>query len=351
MFRRKGLLLIFAVLLIMSLMVGCGQKKTEEPAKGDSAKSEPAKVEEKNITLIVPNSPGKGMDQYARTIVPFVEKYYPGAKINVKNITGAGGIVGTNQLWHSKPDGLTIAFTSFPTLLLAELSGAEGVQFKTTEFTYLARAAAEPRVLYTGAKSKFKTMEDVVKAGRVIKYPSQGMDEDFFTSAVTAKALGFKLDQITGYEGNADTSLAVIKGEGDIHIVSLQDAIAMEKNGDIRPLLIFGEERTKEYPDVPTALEITEGEAKDFMLILTNMINNQRAFFGPKGMDPEATKAFREAFDKALTDPELTEQANKINRPISYLHGDKLTLKVDEIAQRANKIVDTLKEAVAAIKK
>jgi len=348
-FKKKGLILFLAILLIMSLVTACGQK-AQEPSKQEEAKSEPVKVEEKNITLIVPNSPGKGMDTYARMIVPYIEKYYPGAKITVKNVVGAGGVIGVNELWHSKPDGLTFAFTSFPSVLLAELSGSEGVQFEATKFTYLGRAATEPRVFAVGGKSEFNSIEDLAKAGRPIKFPSQGMDEDFFTAAVMAKSLGFELIQITGYEGNADTALAVIKGEGDGHITALGDAEPMIEAGDKKPLLMFAPERVAKYPNVPTALEVTTGEGQEFMKVITNMIEAHRCFFGPPGMDPQVTKEFREAISKALADPELIEKANKANNPIVAMDGEKLQQKVDEIAVSAEKIKTTLKEALAAIK-
>ncbi|MFZ5943894.1 MAG: tripartite tricarboxylate transporter substrate-binding protein [Bacillota bacterium] len=350
MFKKKGLLVLLAVLLMVSLVAGCGQKAQEPAKKNEPAASEPAKVENKDITLIVPNSPGKGMDTYARMIVPYIEKHYPGAKITVKNIVGAGGVVGTNQLWQSKPDGLTIAFTSFPSILLADLSGAEGVQFKATELTYLGRASTEPRVFAVGGKSPFNKIEDLAKAGRPIKFPSQGMDEDFFTAAVMAKSFGFELVQITGYEGNADTALAVIKGEGDGHITALGDADPMIKAGDKKPLLMFASERVKEYPDVPTALELTSGENKEFMLVLTNMIEAHRTFFGPPNMDQKATEELRTAISKALSDPELIEKAKQANNPITAMDGAKLQEKVNELAAGAEKIKPTLKEAVASIK-
>ncbi|NLT96080.1 MAG: hypothetical protein GXW85_11250 [Clostridia bacterium] len=290
------------------------------------------------------------MDTYARMIVPYIEKHYPGAKITVKNIVGAGGVVGINQLWQSKPDGLTFAFTSFPSVLLADLSGAEGVQYEATKFTYLGRAATEPRVFCVGGKSQFNSIEDLAKAGRPIKFPSQGMDEDFFTAAVMAKSLGFQLHQITGYEGNADTALAVIKGEGDGHITALSDAEPMIAVGDKKPLLMFAPERVDKYPDVPTALEVTSGEGNEFMKVITNMIEAHRCFFGPPGMDAEVTKEFRDAIAKALNDPELIDKAAKANNPISFMHGDDLQKKVDEIAASTEKIKDTLKQALEDIK-
>lgn len=208
MFSRRNVSMILVSLLLTAAMAGCGGKQAQPttPAAGTPttptapAPAVPEKpyYEGKSITLIVPNSPGKGMDTYARMIVPHLQKHLGAKEIVVKNITGAGGVVGINQLWSSKADGLTIAFTSVPTVIMAHLSAGEGVQFDSTKFTYLGRASTEPRVLAVGGKSAINTIEDVPKMSRAFKFPTQGTDEDFFTMAIIAKALGFKVQTISG---------------------------------------------------------------------------------------------------------------------------------------------------------
>ena len=62
----------------------------------------------KTMTYIVATSPGGGYDTYARLIAKYMEKYLPVSNIIVKNVPGAGHIIGANQLYAAKPDGLTI---------------------------------------------------------------------------------------------------------------------------------------------------------------------------------------------------------------------------------------------------
>ena len=179
-----------------------------------------ASVKGEVVTLVVPNSAGGRMAQYARMIAPYIAKHAGAEDVRIEIMRGGGGVKGTNYLWFSKPDGKTIAFTSVPTLILAQLSGSEAVQFDATKFVYLGRAATEGRVLTVGGKSPIKTIDDVRHLGRPFVFPSQGTDEDFYSMAVLADALNVKLKVVTGYEGNADTALAVIKGEGDNWIVN-----------------------------------------------------------------------------------------------------------------------------------
>src|SRR5258707_1359110 len=62
----------------------------------------------KTITYIVATAPGGGYDTYARLIARYMNKYLPNSKVIIRNIPGAGHVVGTNTLYAAAPDGLTI---------------------------------------------------------------------------------------------------------------------------------------------------------------------------------------------------------------------------------------------------
>jgi tripartite-type tricarboxylate transporter receptor subunit TctC len=303
----------------------------------------------KTVTLILPNSPSGQMTQYARMIAPYIAKHLGAADVRVKNMQGAGGVVGANYLWHAKPDGMTIAFTSVPALVLAQLSGSKGVEFDATKFIYLGRAATEARVLVVGGKSKIQSIQDVQNLGRPFIFPTQGTDEDFYTMAVLAKALNFELKAVTGYQGNADTTLAVIKGEGDGHITAWHSSLAGIQAGDLRPILTIGDAREAGYPNVPTAVEVTQGQDKTLVQAIVNMITMHRSFFGPPGMPEAAVSSMRSAVWAALHDPGLLADAKKQGLIIVPMQGAEEQPKVEQIAAAGQSIVPVLKQAVAAI--
>ena len=299
----------------------------------------------KTLTMLIPHAPGGGFDTYARTIMPYLEEEM-GVKITPKQAKGGGGIRGTNLVWAAKPDGLTFAISSIPSLVLSQLSGAEGVQYDATKFTILGRVATEARVFSVGSKSEFMEIGDLAKAGRTIKFPSQGLDEDFFTAAVMAQALGFELQQITGYEGNADTALAVIKGEGDGHITALSSSESMINGGDKRPLLMFWPERVEEYPDVPTALEVTSGESREFMEVLVNLILVHRCFFTSPGVPKEAAEEFRTALANVMANPEVVKSLESKNRLVDFSPGAEAQESLDRVAALAEPIKPILVQSV-----
>ena len=124
------------------------------------------------ITLLSPNSAGGMMTRYARMIAPYIAKHSGARDVRIRVMTGGGGIRGTNFLWFAEPDGRTIAFTSVTSLILAQLSGSEAVQFDTTRLVYLGRAATEPRVLTVGATSTIMDIEDARTLDRQFVFPS-----------------------------------------------------------------------------------------------------------------------------------------------------------------------------------
>src|SRR5687767_5055833 len=86
----------------------------------------------KTVTYIVATAPGGGYDLYGRLITEYMQRHLPGSTFIVKNVPGAGNLVGTNLLYASKPDGLTIG--TFNTgLIYAQMIGREGIRFDLTK--------------------------------------------------------------------------------------------------------------------------------------------------------------------------------------------------------------------------
>lgn len=304
----------------------------------------------KVITLIVPNSPSGRMTRYARLYAPYIAKYAGAKEVRVVNKKGGGGVKGTNYLWVQEPDGMTIAFTSVPTLILAQLSGSKAVQFDATKFVYLGRAATEPRVMVVGGKNEIKSIQDVMNLKRPFINPSQGTDEDFYTLAILADALGFELKVVTGYEGQADTGVAIMRGDGDGLLTSWAYTIPMVKAGDMRPILTIWEERHHDYPDVPTALEIVKGEKKESVQAIINMLAMHRGFFGPPNLNAEATSVLRDAISKASADPELQAEGKKQGLILLPSDGKTEQARIVQITAASQGLKPVLNAALQSIK-
>jgi tripartite-type tricarboxylate transporter receptor subunit TctC len=73
----------------------------------------------------------------------------------------------------------------------------------------------------------------------------------------------------------------------------------------------FGDERTRRWPDVPTAKDLGYGIVS----------SSPYGLVGPKGMDPAVVKALHDAFKKAMETPRHQELLDQLNQAMWYRSG------------------------------
>ncbi|MBS1219702.1 MAG: hypothetical protein H6R21_2835, partial [Proteobacteria bacterium] len=258
---------------------------------------------DKIIIINVAGGASGGHTRYARLLQPYLQKHTGAREVRIVNMPGGGGLKAANHIWRAKPNGMEIFFGNASTLILASLAGSPGATFDPTKFTFLGRATSEPRVLAVGGKSAIKSIQDVQKLKRPFVYPSQGTDEDFYTMAVLSDALGFKVKAVTGYEGNADTALAVIKGDGDGHITGWSESRGPILAGDKHPVLMVTSAPSPDYPNIPIVTEFAPQAKREMVRAMATVLETHRSYIGPPGMDAQAVAAFRAALNAAMKDP------------------------------------------------
>src|SRR5918911_3404875 len=100
----------------------------------------------KTVTYIVATAPGGGYDLYGRLIAEYMQKYLPGSTFVVKNVPGAGHVIGANAIYASRPDGLTIG--TFNTgLIYNQLIKNTSAKFDLEKMSWIGKAANEARVM------------------------------------------------------------------------------------------------------------------------------------------------------------------------------------------------------------
>lgn len=303
----------------------------------------------KVIIIDVAGGPSGGHTRYARLIAPYLKKHSGASEVRIVNMPGGGGLKAANHIWRAKPNGLEIFFGNVSTLILAPLAGSAGASFDPVKFAYLGRATSEPRALSVGGKSAIKSIQDVLKLKRPFVYPSQGTDEDFYTMAVLGDALGFTVKAVTGYEGNADTALAVIKGDGDGHITGWSESLPSIRAGDKNPILMVTSVPSPDYPQIPLAMNIAPANKRDTVQAIATILETHRSYIGPPGMDPQAVAAFRAAVTAALSDPDLLAESKKGERPVAPMDGATQQKRIAALAKSSQSLAPILKAAVKAI--
>ena len=339
--KRNNLLTGLVVFLALFLLVPGGGNALAALAP------EAAFYKGKVLVLIVPYSPGGGYDAYARMIAPYLEKN-TGSTVVVQNVPGGGTLVGTLQMYRAKPDGLTMSIVQLSALITRALLG-DTLGFDLEKFSWLARVASENRLITAGAKSGFKTVEDMKKFGKPIKFSAAGvLSSDFNHIALFAEALGLNIKLITAYEGSSEQDLAVIRGDVEGTVGSYTSKLKFLKSGDMVPIVQFASARHKEMANIPLGTELPGLSANGQVLMA--FINQQaafdRVFAAPPGIPPARLKFLREAVMRSLSNPELMAIAEKQRRPLDPVDFSIVAQAVRKDMQMSPQAKDLIKKSI-----
>jgi len=346
--QKKILGALCIALLLTFLLAGCGGKSGSDtpPAKNESS-NEADFFKGKTVTIVVPHGAGGGYDTYARMIAPYLQKNL-GCTVVVNNVTGAGGLIGRNQVYTAGPDGLTVGFSTLPGMLFAQMAGSDGVKYDVGKFTWLPRVGYEAHVLAVNPKKGLGALEDFQKAKEVkLGFSGVGSD-DYYTSLILSKFLKLNIVPVPGYSGSNEANLAAVRGEVDGIQTTISTLMPLINSKDLKPVVQFSDKPESAIKDVPLAVEevkrLKVDEAVPVIQALTNTFLLDRVFYAPPGVPAGRAKALQEAFDKSLKDPEFLAAAAKSKRPISYASGEDVAKMVKQIAEQSNALTALIKE-------
>ena len=267
------------------------------------------------LTMIIPTGSGQPGNN-ARLLARYMTKHYPGSPETVtKIVPGANGLNAANYLYNVAPkDGLT--FGSFAkTTTLAGLIGDKHAQFEPEKFIWLGSSSDSrnnPGVIV--ANSKYE--------GRELNMAEMGTTESSSVNMIRS-ITGWKLKRISGYKDTTEIRLAFLRKEIDAFFIQYSSLMAgnPELKGNIVLQYGNGFLRNPELKDVPTLMELAANDdiRQNFALReLTEIIS--RPFVLPPGTPINKVMMLRETFFKALNDPELIAEAEKMSIDISPIY-------------------------------
>jgi len=303
---------------------------TEEKTVTAPTATPPASVDfaGKTITLLVMYSPGGGYDAIGRVVAAHLPRHLPGKpRIVVQNRPGAGGVIGTNYAYTAKPDGLTLA--EFPTdIVVTQLVGAPGVAFDFQKFLYIGALQKATKACYYRTDRGIKTIQDMIDSPSPIFTGGSGGSSDVVLSGLLKEELGANITQVLGYQGTADTHIAIESGEVDGRCTTWSTVPASNPSwfettpALVTPVIQFtigGAD--KSMPDVPTIDSFrSQFSEKGWQTLLATIapLQTYRTFAFPPGADDSMLAAYRKAFESMYNDSEFIAAMVRANRP---LHG------------------------------
>lgn len=246
----------------------------------------------KPIRFVVPYPAGTSLDVLGRMIVDEVRRT-TGAVVVVDNKPGAFGIIGTDSVVKSAPDGYTIMISSS-----ASHSSAPQLVKATSydpikDFTHIGKAHTFESVLAVNSSSRFKVLNDLITEARAnpdkLTY-GYGSTTSQVVSASFLRAAGIKLRGIP-YKGQPQAMTDLLGGQVDMMAADVGLSLAQAKAGKIRPLAVAAARRVPQYPSTPTLGELGVNDVE---------ISGWTGLSGPAGMPRESIAWWADNLKAAL---------------------------------------------------
>jgi tripartite-type tricarboxylate transporter receptor subunit TctC len=321
-------------------LCSCQQSSAESQESGN--------FKGETIQLVVPFDPGGGYDSYARQLAPKLADEL-GAKIVVVNKPGAGGLIALNGLKTAKPDGTTIEILNMTGTIGSALAEAEGVQYDPADFSYIGQIGSEPDVVISAADSDIETYQDLVDASssEAVRFAATGPgSNEYVDPLVLDEVLGVNSEVVTGFGGSGEAALALLQGNVEAYSRSWSSQEPTVSSGDAVPILVLGSEPLADYPDVPTLLDVAEGDEQTALLQYhVDLLQSGRTIAAPPGMDDQRLAELRDAFAKVVQDGEFVAEGEKAGRPITFLSGEDVQTEVAGLVDAPSEYIDILKAA------
>lgn len=210
------------------------------------------------LTLMVPTSPGGSQDRFARTMAPFLEEEL-GQPIQIVN--RGPSLVGHITYLNTADDGYTVLVsTPYPFRVVDVLLGR--APFEMEDFALINAQWVDYPILYVHKDSPWQTAAEFIDA--VIAQPGRittGVVPNSVGHVMTVKlsadlGLGRNGMRIVTYEGGGPKRAAFAGNQIDFGIEPAEGTASIREF--LRPLAVFLDERSPDYPDVPTINEVLE---------------------------------------------------------------------------------------------
>jgi tripartite-type tricarboxylate transporter receptor subunit TctC len=258
---------------------------------------------DKPIKIIVPYTPGGGTDTVTRRLVERISADNPKWQFVVDNKAGGGGNIGLDLVAKAKPDGYTLGMGQAANLAINSALQSKMPYDASKDFTPVALVAEQPMVIVVRTDSTWKSVADLVAAGKAkpnsLRQALAGTGTvGHLAGELLAKRAGFKALNVP-YKGAAPALTDLMGGQTDYMFATPQAVLGMlqatpSQPARLKALAVTSSKRLSVLSNIPT---IAESGYKDFEAV------DWKAVVAPAGLPPAIAKSLHAAIERALTNP------------------------------------------------
>jgi tripartite-type tricarboxylate transporter receptor subunit TctC len=263
------------------------------------------------IRIIVPVAAGGTVDQVARLIGKGLSEHLKQTVI-VENKPGASSLLGTREVAHSKPDGLTLLATS-STYISAPLFVPGAGYDPMKDLVPVSQTVNLPMVLEVNTSVPVHSVKELIARAkqkpREVSIGSSGVGSTgYLASQLFARQAGVKLLDVA-YKGNAQIVTDLVGGQLTGMFDQVITSIAFIRAGKLRPLAVTTTTRAPVLPNVPTMAQAGLPGYED---------ETFNAIFAPAGTPPAIVKILHDAIVQTLSDPATVKRLADQGGGIQY---------------------------------
>jgi tripartite-type tricarboxylate transporter receptor subunit TctC len=253
----------------------------------------------KPIKIIVPLAAGGTGDTIARLVGDEMAKVLGGTVI-VEDKPGSGGVIGTDAVAKSAPDGYTLLHTSPSHVLNTALRGKTPYD-PLKDFAPITRTADTWQVLLANPALPASNVTELIALAkkRSLNYGSSGNGSATHLNMELFKVLA-RVDMVhIPYKGSTQARIDVLAGQVDLVVDGLLPNLPNIRAGKLKAFGVTNARRAPAAPEIPTLAEAgVAGYESDTWY----------ALLAPAGLEPAVLEKLRAAADKALQSPDLREK-------------------------------------------
>ena len=289
-----------------------------------------------SIRLIVPFTPGTGIDLIARTVGPKLSERL-GRPVVVDNRAGASGNIGTEAVVRAAPNGSTLLVTVNTLVMNASLYPQLAFD-PVKDLTPVSLTSWGQLILVAHPKTGFKKATDLIDAAKKapgsINYGSPGVGTPHHLAMELLKTTAGVFVTHIPYRGTGPALSDLLGGQIQTMFLPIHVALPHVKAGKLIALGIGSDKRHPLLPEVPTLAEAKAGNVN---------VDMWYGIFAPPGTSAEVVALFNKEIKEILLTEEVKKAFQTQGMDPSSSSPSEFQLLVDKDAKRWAQLIKTQK--------